>query len=177
MKYALSMGLLFIMTASSCAPVASSVPKFGATRPNSKDSVIADSTRKGDFEVLKKVRVVSLENYEKLIQKIRVGNELERLDETDPKLAELREFHGVKQLTLPHANGRTNVIVIFVVKSAEKEWSDAAADALKLDFPRNKKSDFSFTISTEGESGEAWSKIKSDLVSVTIAYREAKKGE
>jgi DNA-directed RNA polymerase subunit H (RpoH/RPB5) len=177
MKYALAMGLLIIFTASGCAPVASSVPKLGATRPNSKDSVIADGARKGDFEVVKKVRVVSQEKYEKLIQKLRAENELERLDETDPKLAELRELHAVKELTLPRANGRTNVIVIFVVKSPDKEMSDEAATALKIDCPRNKKNDFSFVISTEGESGQAWSAIKSSLVSVTLAYREAKKEE
>jgi len=177
MKYALALGLLIAFTASSCAPVAPSVPKLGPSRPNSKDSVISDGRRKADFEVVKRVKVVSQERYEKLIQKIRVEHELERLDETDPKLAELRELHEVKELSLPRANGRTNVIVIFVVKSTEKEISDEAAEALNLEFPRTKKNDFSFSISMEGESGEAWAAIKSDLVSVTFAYREAKKGE
>ena len=176
MKDALALGLLITFAASSCAPVASSVPKLGATRPNSKDSVFADG-RKGEFDIVKRVRVVSQERYEKLIQKIRPEHELERLDETDPKLAELRELHAVKSLSLPRANGRTNLIVIFVVKSADKEISEEAANALKLDFPRTKKDDFSFSVSMEGESGEVWSAIKSDLVSVALAYREAKKGE
>lgn len=176
MKPTLALGFSAIIIASACAPVASSVPKIAANSPKTKDSVVVESVagRKAAFGIEKRAKVVSADKYESFEKKLDSDYRLARFDEKDAKVSELRELHAMGELDLATAQSRTEVLVIFVVKGGEKAISEETAESLKLDFPQRTKSDFSFAISLDGDSGASWSTIKANLVSVTIAYREAK---
>lgn len=172
MKRPLALGILSIVFASACAPIASSVPKLSASTPRTKDSVIVEKPSRD--HVKKQVKVVTSEKYEQFEKKLDSDYRVVAFDEKDVKVSELRELHAMKDLELSTTMNRLDVVVVFITKKDGKSISDEQIDDLKIEWSRTEKNLFSFEVSLEGDSGTAWSAIKGDLVAVAIAYREAK---
>jgi len=174
MKQLTAFTLPVLLLATACAPVANSVPKLSTTSPRTKDSIL--SSKKKDRVSVKALaaRVYSSEKYERFEKKLDADYDLLQIREKETKLSELRELNSVRDIDFGATIRRLDVLITFVTKSGGKELSELAASTLDLVLSQQQDGKFTLTVSQEGKSGEVWSAIKSDLVSVTIAYREAK---
>lgn len=172
MKRPLAFGILSVVFATACAPIASSVPKLRSSSPKAKDLIVVD---KGSRDRVKKeTKVVVEEKYERLEKKLDADYTILKYDEKDAQLSELRELHGIKDLDLSTTSNQIDLIVIFITATGGKSISEEQTKDLKIEWTRTEKNRFSFEVSLEGDSGTAWSAIKGDLVAVTVAYRSSK---
>lgn len=171
MKITSTFGLLASMAALGCAPVASSGPKHIQISSHPGDSI---DTRKYDLRVVSQPPVIiAADKYEEFEKTLDATYKLKKFDDTDVKKAELLETRGMKLLDLSSAMNRADIMVIFIVKAdapkiAKEKSSELALSWLK----RSKRNEFSFKISEDETSDEAWTYVKKNLSSIAIAYRE-----
>lgn len=159
--------LLSTVTLYSCAPIAASSPKLAQQRRG--DSGVSNSGK--GTAVLRKhsspvAVIVTSEKYEEYVKTL--GDyKLEKIEENDAQLFELREKHSIQKIELASDLAQIEHVTIFVVDAPEKNLGKASDIKVKL--VRIDKDHISLTI--DGESEETWALIKKSLKRVTFAYR------
>ena len=176
MKHALALGVLITIVASSCAPVASSVPKLATTIPRTTDTVLDDRPRKFDLGTTTKVEILSSDQVALRLKALKADGYFisPGFDQGDREFSDLRENQSLGDIQLAANLKRVEIIAIFAVKKDSPGVSEELESDLNVDWSRNKKNEFSFTILQGGKSGSAWNRLKENLESIVIASREAK---
>lgn len=172
MKNASIWGILVSLATLGCAPVATSVPKMATLTPHSADSLVGGQTG-ADLRPLGTVKVVSAEQYDTFEKNLDANYKLVKYDEKDAKVPELRKSRGMANLDLASPRKRIEVLVILVLKRGMKSTAVDAAANLKIRMDRDSRDDYSFLVSNDDGSEEAWNAVKENVASVVIAYREA----
>ncbi len=173
MKVTFTIGALTSLAALGCAPVASSGPKHIQIASHPGDSSVID-TAKFDLRVVSQAPVIkTTDQYEKFEKTLDASYTLKKFYDGDAKKAELLETRGMKNLDLSSAMERADIMVIFVVKAdAPKISKEKNADLALSWLKRSKRNEFSFKISEDEKSDEAWTYVKKNLSWISIAYRD-----
>ncbi|MBS1963443.1 MAG: hypothetical protein JST04_14605 [Bdellovibrionales bacterium] len=177
MRLSTILGFFIGIMGFACAPVASSVPKLSTASPRTVDSIVNNGNV--DLRVLPvKVEVVTSDQASTLRARYKADGydvDTNKYDDRDDEFSQLKELHAINDLSLPAKLNRAEVVFLFTVKGSEKSIRQNVDDALKINPLRGEMNVFSFSISLEGDSAEAWSYVKQNVIAVTIASREARK--
>lgn len=164
-------GIFVSLIGFACAPVASNVPKMSRQTPRTGDTVLVDNEK---FSILvdDSVEVVSKDAYEAFEKNLDSDYQLVKFDKNDKKLANLRERLPMNDIAISSKIDHAEILVIFIVDGVAPTKEKAAQ--IKLAWPRGEKGLLTMSIDEGKTSNETWAKVKRNLNSMVIAYREAK---
>jgi hypothetical protein len=174
-KHALALGLLIILGASSCAPVASSVPKLATVSTHGGDSIVDDHGGI-DLKVISSVEVVSSDQSDAKVKNLKADGFTVNpaLDQHDREFSDFRDAHGLHEIKLPADLNRVEVVTVIVLKAGTKAIPESLESDLGIKWSRTKKNELSFDVDQSGKSITAWAFVKENIDSIVIASREAK---
>ncbi len=174
-KHPLALGILIILGASSCAPIASSVPKLATVSTHGGDSIV-DNHGGIDLKVASSVDVVSADQSDAKVKNLKADGftVMPALDQNDREFSDFREAHGLRGVKLPADLNRVEVVTVIVLKAGTKTIPDSLESDLGIKWSRTKKNEFSFDVDQNGKSVAAWAFVKDNLDSIVIASRELK---
>ncbi len=174
MKHPLALGILVLLTLSSCAPVASSVPKMATTSPRTGDTIVDNGGV--DLGTDSSVEVITADQADTEVKALKAQGFSVRpaYDVRDREFGDLLGSHGIREIKLEANLRRVEIVSVFVLKSGAKAIPDSLLSDLDAEWSRNKKNEFSLDIQMDEKSAVAWAYVRNNLDSFVVASREVK---